>query len=294
MEARLRELEGRVAHLQSALGSGQDSLLVTDDDAVSTGPLLMPETSSDLVDDEDEDMDPISPLLVQDDGEAADAPAAPSFEGQAPEAIDPPQEPDAVDEGVENTFAPPREDATTMFNVPWREHAEGSTAAPVAGNAEPTQDDTEEQEESEHTYSEWGGASFASLSADSPASPVGFGKAPEKPTTTAATSDAEVGFGSTAQGSSSEVSQETVAATPSQAASHQDSTMRFPEFAAPKRQDSADHVEVTYDRSTTMDADDEFAFGSSTQEAFVEDSSAFAEDDEVVDLKSLGAVENNE
>jgi hypothetical protein len=327
-EKRLHELEERVTHLQSMLGGDRDGFLVTDDESMGTESMLIPESQPEIIDLEDE-LDPISPLLLQEEQEAAEslvtephvasatqaaiptvaaespAPESPGADpAHAPRGVDEvaeEQDVDLVEEGVESTFAPPKEDEATMSAVPWREQGE----APAATSTEvedgtPQQEEvrqTDDAESGERTYSEWGGASFAALTAGKAAGDVGFGTAPDKPVVPATTNDGDVGFGAAVAHGSSQSSDavRNVPTTASGGPARDNSRMRFPEFAAPRGKDQADRVEVTYDGSTAMEADEEFlSFDAPVQEALVEEAPLADEDDAVVDLKSLGALETNE
>ena len=84
---------------------------------------------------------------------------------------------------------------------------------------------------------------------------------------------------------------------PTTAATEEEASgMAFPEFGVQTDQANEDHVEVTYDGSTVADEVSRFAaFDAPAEEAVIDEDPVYEiEDDEVVDLRSLGAVETKE
>lgn len=258
VEERLRELEARVCQLQSALRTAniEDELLVTEAQGHTSGSLLAPEGSPEVVDLE-ERVDPVPSLVMQDEDEG---PGAQELETFAEEF-------DEVDVSVDNTFAESPARGAPTFAGPWSKEAPTKAAAPQPPRPAPVAptvaDSADEEDTSEHTYSEWGGKGFAELTPAASQESSRFAATPGERTTAA-------------EGPARGITR-----------------MQFPEFRSQPR--PTDRVDVTYEGSTHAEpVADLRGLDDSVDSAIVEEEANVEIDDEVVDLKSLGALETRE
>jgi hypothetical protein len=310
MEQRLLELEARVHQLHATGAAGATQLLVTEDEIVASQavPLFLSDDTPEVIDLEDS-LDPISRLVMPDEPQtevdelsAALEPLADAepFGAMADEVGGDDAEDGAAVEDVAEPETAPR------FAGPWQTSAAPSVPSIAAASppaktwgAEPAADDVdqggsgEQDEDDSRTFTEWSGAGFGSLANLGQEPNVGFGSK-ATPASQGSADGAAVGFGAPAPAFSFTPTAPTLSATKPDRADTPG--MTFPKFNAQPGRPDDDHVEVTYDVSPVTDTGEDFmSFDAPAEEAFGNEGPTYEiDDDDVVDLRSLGAVETPE